>query len=65
MLLPPRLCLKKCSGKGKRPPFLSKIKAQWTMAGDSRRNWNQKAPRIALANTKKHPKGILLQHILY
>lgn len=30
-----------------------------------RRNLNLKAPCIALANTKKHPKGILLQHILY
>ena len=30
-----------------------------------RRNLNLKAPRIALANTKKRPKGTLLQHILY
>ena len=30
-----------------------------------RRNLNLKAPRIALANTKKHLKGTLLQHILY
>lgn len=30
-----------------------------------RRNLNLKAPCIALAITKKHLKGILLQHILY
>ena len=65
MLLPPRLCLKKCSGGGKRPRFLSKIKAQWTMAGDSRRNQNPKVLRTALANTKKRLNGTLLQHILY
>ena len=30
-----------------------------------RRNLNLKAPRTAPAITKKHPKGTLLQHILY
>ena len=30
-----------------------------------RRNLNLKAPSIALAITKKRPKGTLLQHILY